>query len=77
MPVSEAEAMVFSTSSWLTPKARASRGRAAELGRPPIPGLFGAGNAVASIFGATYPGGGATLGPGVTFGYVAGLAFTS
>jgi hypothetical protein len=29
----------------------------------PIPGLFGAGNAVASIFGAAYPGGGATLGP--------------
>jgi 3-oxosteroid 1-dehydrogenase len=43
----------------------------------PIPGLFGAGNAVASIFGAAYPGGGATLGPGVTFGYVAGLTLTS
>jgi succinate dehydrogenase/fumarate reductase flavoprotein subunit len=43
----------------------------------PIPGLYGAGNAVASIFGAAYPGGGATLGPGVVFGYVAGLALTS
>ncbi|HTX27262.1 MAG TPA: FAD-dependent oxidoreductase [Streptosporangiaceae bacterium] len=43
----------------------------------PIPGLCGAGNAVASIFGAAYPGGGATLGPGVTFGYVAGLTLTS
>jgi 3-oxosteroid 1-dehydrogenase len=43
----------------------------------PIPGLFGAGNAVASIFGAAYPGGGATIGPGVTFGYVAGLSLTS
>jgi succinate dehydrogenase/fumarate reductase flavoprotein subunit len=43
----------------------------------PIPGLFGAGNAVTSIFGAAYPGGGATLGPGVTFGYVAGLTLTS
>jgi succinate dehydrogenase/fumarate reductase flavoprotein subunit len=43
----------------------------------PIPGLFGAGNAVASIFGAAYPGGGATLGPGVTLGYVAGLTLTS
>lgn len=42
-----------------------------------IPGLCGAGNAVASIFGAAYPGGGATLGPGVTFGYVAGLTLTS
>jgi 3-oxosteroid 1-dehydrogenase len=43
----------------------------------PIPGLCGAGNAVASIFGAAYPGGGATLGPGVTFGCVAGLTLTS
>jgi succinate dehydrogenase/fumarate reductase flavoprotein subunit len=43
----------------------------------PIPGLFGAGNAVASVFGAAYPGGGATLGPGVTFGYVAGITLTS
>jgi succinate dehydrogenase/fumarate reductase flavoprotein subunit len=43
----------------------------------PIPGLYGAGNAVASVFGAAYPGGGATLGPGVVFGRVAGLSLTS
>ena len=38
----------------------------------PIPGLYGAGNATASIFATAYPGGGATLGPAVTMGFVAG-----
>jgi succinate dehydrogenase/fumarate reductase flavoprotein subunit len=39
----------------------------------PIPGLFAAGNDAASVMAGTYPGGGTTLGPGLTFGYVAGL----
>jgi 3-oxosteroid 1-dehydrogenase len=37
-----------------------------------IPGLYAAGNAAAGIFGQAYPGGGCTLGPGMTFGYLAG-----
>ena len=38
--------------------------------RRPIPGLFAVGNDAASIFGGSYPGAGATLGPAMTFGYV-------
>ena len=37
----------------------------------PIPGLYAAGNDAASIMGGNYPGGGITLGPAVTFGYLA------
>jgi succinate dehydrogenase/fumarate reductase flavoprotein subunit len=37
----------------------------------PIPGLYAAGNDMASITGGTYLAGGCTLGPGLTFGYVA------
>jgi len=37
----------------------------------PIKGLYAAGNDAASIMGGNYPGGGITLGPAVTFGYIA------
>jgi 3-oxosteroid 1-dehydrogenase len=40
----------------------------------PIPGLYGAGNDVASAFGAAYPSGGATLGLATFFGWTAGKA---
>jgi succinate dehydrogenase/fumarate reductase flavoprotein subunit len=36
-----------------------------------IPGLYIVGNDQASVFGGAYPGGGATIGPALTFGYVA------
>lgn len=40
----------------------------------PIEGLFAAGNSAAHVFGSAYPGAGATLGPALTFGYLAGRA---
>jgi succinate dehydrogenase/fumarate reductase flavoprotein subunit len=39
-----------------------------------IDGLYAVGNDVASVFRGGYPGGGATLGPALAFGYVAGCA---
>lgn len=37
-----------------------------------IPGLYASGNDAASVMGGNYPGGGITLGPALTFGFIAG-----
>lgn len=39
----------------------------------PIKGLYAVGNDAASVMGGNYPGAGITLGPGLTFGYVAAM----
>jgi succinate dehydrogenase/fumarate reductase flavoprotein subunit len=49
-----------------------ARTRVLDTGRKPIEGLFAVGNDAASIFGGSYPGAGATLGPAMTFGYICG-----
>ena len=40
----------------------------------PIPGLYAAGNVAASVTGPSYYGVGSTLGPAMTWGYVAGIS---
>ena len=47
-----------------------------DAGRP-IKGLHAVGNDAASVMGGNYPGAGITLGPALTFGYVAGLQLAS
>ena len=37
----------------------------------PIPGLYAVGNDAQSIMGGVYPGPGITIGPAITFGYIA------
>jgi succinate dehydrogenase/fumarate reductase flavoprotein subunit len=46
-------------------------------GGSPIDGLYAVGNDAASVFGGDYPGGGSTLGPGMTFAYIAGNALAA
>ncbi|MFC0204342.1 FAD-dependent oxidoreductase [Novosphingobium soli] len=46
--------------------------RVLDVDGAPIAGLYAAGNAMGSMMGMTYGGGGGTLGPGMVFGYLAG-----
>lgn len=48
------------------------RARVLDVDGAPIPGLFAVGNATESAYAAGYPGAGATLGPLMTMGYLAG-----
>ena len=47
------------------------RARVLDVSGEPIPGLFAAGNDMNSIMGGHYPSGGITLGPAMTFGFIA------
>ena len=49
-----------------------ARARVLDEAGAPIPGLFACGNDMASIMGGTYPAAGITLGPNLTFGFIAG-----
>ena len=50
-----------------------SRARVVRDDGTPIPGLYAAGNASAAVMGRSYAGAGATIGPAMTFGYIAVL----
>jgi predicted oxidoreductase len=52
-------------------------GQVLDLDGEPLPGLYACGNAAASVFGPGYPGAGATLAAGMTFGYLIGHALTA
>ena len=45
--------------------------RVVDFAQRPIPGLYAVGNDMANIMGGEYPAGGFTLGPAMTFGYIA------
>ena len=48
-----------------------SNGAVRDTSGVPIPGLYATGNVAASPMARSYPGGGSTLGPAMTFGYLA------
>ena len=45
--------------------------RVLDVNERAIPGLYAVGNDMASVMGGTYPGAGITIGPALTFGYIA------
>ncbi|MEE2059178.1 FAD-binding protein [Rhodococcus artemisiae] len=49
-----------------------AHGRVQSVDGTAIPGLYAAGNAMASVMGMTYGGAGGTLGPALTYGWLAG-----
>lgn len=51
---------------------RVLRARPGADGQQVIDGLYAAGNVTANVWGRAYPGGGATIGPAMVFGYCAG-----
>ncbi|MFI5296583.1 MAG: FAD-dependent oxidoreductase [Polyangiales bacterium] len=49
-----------------------SKAQVIDVDGAPIPGLYAAGNVMAGVTGAGYPGAGSTIGAGMTFGFIAG-----
>ena len=47
-------------------------GNVLDVDGAPIPGLYAAGNVMASMMGMTYGGAGGTIAPGMVFGFLAG-----